>query len=172
MTNVLLISQENLKRYSLINDNTDGKYLLPAIQLTQDVDLSNLIGSKLVDRLEELVSSGDIIKTEYNDYKLLLDNYITDYLIWQVMANTQLTTTYKIANAGVYGNDDEKKNRLEYKNAQLLQEQYIRNANAYADKLKNYLRHNCNKYPEYYNGNCGEQPEGVPTFGIYLGDIH
>lgn len=172
MNNVLLISENTIKKYSLINDNLDGKYLLPSIQIAQEVDLVNLIGQKLVDKLCLLVSDGSINEEEFVDYKTLLDDYITDYLIWQVMVSTQLSVNYKISNSGVYGQDDEHKNRQEYKNAQLLIEQYQRNANAFANKLKNYLKHNSNKFPEYYNHVCGEGPEEINTYGIYLGDIH
>lgn len=172
MNNVLLISENTIKKYSLINDNLDGKYLLPSIQIAQEVDLVNLIGQKLVDKLCLLVYDGSINEELYADYKLLLDDYITDYLIWQVMVSTQLSVNYKISNSGVYGQDDEHKNRQEYKNAQLLIEQYQRNANAFAKKLKTFIKHNSNKFPEYYNGDCCERPEEIPTYGIYLGDIH
>ena len=36
---VLLISEQTLKTYTLIGDNVDGKYILPAIQTAQDIDL-------------------------------------------------------------------------------------------------------------------------------------
>ena len=38
MKNVLLISEATLKKYTLINDNMDGVYILPAIQMAQDID--------------------------------------------------------------------------------------------------------------------------------------
>ena len=38
MEKVLLISENTLKKYTLINDNVDSKYILPAIQITQDCD--------------------------------------------------------------------------------------------------------------------------------------
>ena len=47
MKNVLLISEETIKKYSLVSDNLDGKYLYSAIQTAQLVDLDILIGTAL-----------------------------------------------------------------------------------------------------------------------------
>lgn len=165
---VLLISEETLKKYSLINDNIDGKYILSTIQVTQDVDLEGLIGKNLLQTLCDKVSDGSIYNTVYQD---LLDDYITDYLIWECMANLQVGVNYKIANAGTFNSVDTQKSSIDYKSGQLLQEQYKQNANSYAVKLKNYLAHNSSLFPEYYS-NCGcEQPDEVPTYGLFLGDI-
>lgn len=168
MNKVLLISEETLKTYSLVNDNIDGKYLLPAIQTAQDIDLETLIGKALLDRLCKLVETGEIVNN--NKYKTLLDDYITPYLVWQVMSNLQLGINYKLSNSGVITNDDERKSRLDYRNNQLLQEQYKHYADSYAIKLKDYL---CNgDYPEYYQCVNHSHAEDVELCGIYLGDIN
>lgn len=167
MNKVLLISEETLKTYSLVNDNIDGKYLLPAIQTAQDIDLETLIGKALLDRLCKLVETGEIVSN--SKYKTLLDDYITPYLVWQVMSNLQLGINYKLSNSGVITNDDERKSRLDYRNNQLLQEQYKHYADSYAIKLKDYL---CNgDYPEYYQCVNHSHAEDVELCGIYLGDI-
>ena len=62
MKNVLLISEATLKKYTLINDNMDGVYILPAIQMAQDIDLDTAIGTKLCNKLKALVKSGDIVE--------------------------------------------------------------------------------------------------------------
>ena len=134
MNKVLLISEETLKTYSLVNDNIDGKYLLPAIQTAQDIDLETLIGKALLDKLCKLVETGEIVNN--SKYRTLLDDYITPYLVWQVMSNLQLGINYKLSNSGVITNDDERKSRLDYRNNQLLQEQYKHYADSYAIKLK------------------------------------
>lgn len=168
MNKVLLISEETLKTYSLVNDNIDGKYLLPAIQTAQDIDLETLIGKALLDKLCKLVETGEIVND--SKYRTLLDDYITPYLVWQVMSNLQLGINYKLSNSGVITNDDERKSRLDYRNNQLLQEQYKHYADSYAIKLKDYL---CNgDYPEYYQCVNYSHAEDVELCGIYLGDIN
>lgn len=168
MNKVLLISEETLKTYSLVNDNIDGKYLLPAIQTAQDIDLETLIGKALLDKLCKLVETGEIVNN--SKYRTLLDDYITPYLVWQVMSNLQLGINYKLSNSGVITNDDERKSRLDYRNNQLLQEQYKHYADSYAIKLKDYL---CSgDYPEYHQCVNHSHAEDVELCGIYLGDIN
>ena len=168
MNKVLLISEETLKTYSLVNDNIDGKYLLPAIQTAQDIDLETLIGKALLDKLCKLVEDGSIVNN--TNYRTLLDDYITPYLVWQVMSNLQLGINYKLSNSGVITNDDERKSRLDYRNNQLLQEQYKHYADSYAIKLKDYL---CSgDYPEYHQCVNHSHAEDVELCGIYLGDIN
>lgn len=169
---ILLISEETLKSYTLINDNLDGKYLLPSIQLAQEIDLENLIGECLLTKLTDLAGSGDIWLDEWVDYKTLLDDYITPYLCWQVMSTIQPSINYKLSNSGVIGNDDTNKSRIDFKNSQLLEQQYKNNANAFAIKMKNYLCANVNKFPEYSKVINYEYAEDVPTYGIYLGDVN
>lgn len=170
MNKVLLISEETLKTYSLVNDNIDGKYLLPAIQTAQDIDLETLIGKALLDKLCKLVETGEIVNN--SKYRTLLDDYITPYLVWQVMSNLQLGINYKLSNSGVITNDDERKSRLDYRNNQLLQEQYKHYADSYAIKLKDYLCNNSNLYPEYLQCVNFSHREDVELCGIYLGDIN
>ena len=65
MNKVLLISEKTIKKYTLINDNIDGEYLLPAIQMSQDVDLDTTIGTKLNKKIQDLVLTNEI-NTEAN----------------------------------------------------------------------------------------------------------
>jgi hypothetical protein len=99
MTKVFLISEETIKKYSLVNNNVDGKYISSAIQAAQDIDLQTIIGESLVNRLCLLVETGDI--SNNTNYKLLLDKYITPYMIWQVMSTVQIGLNYKLVNSGV-----------------------------------------------------------------------
>lgn len=170
MKNILLISEVTLKKYTLINDNIDGVYLLPAIQMAQDVDLDNVIGTKLCNKLKELVRTGDIVKEGFANYKILLDDYVTPYLAWDVMSTVQIGIDYKLTNSGVVRNDDERKSHLEYKNAASLQNQYQKYANAFLTKLKNYLSANSNKYPEYRQCENYRHAEDGQLCSIYLGD--
>ena len=155
MNKVLLISEDTLKTYTLISENLDGKYILPAIQLAQDVDLTYLIGEKLVNKICQLITDNQL----EGKYKTLLDEYITPYLCWQVMSTIQLGLNYKFSNSGLVGNDDERKSRLEYRQAQSLQEQYLRYADSYAHKMKKYICKTA--FPEY-------ECEDLQLCGIYL----
>lgn len=160
MEKILLISENTLKQLSPLSANLDGVYLYPSICLAQDLDLTNIIGPALVTKLCDLVSSGKI--DDYSDYKLLLDTYITNYLVWAVTSNIVPLINYKMANAGTSVNSDTQRATLDYNYSKNLKEQYDNYANAYATKMKNYLCHNSSKYPEYHQYvNCegAEEPQ-------------
>ena len=72
MKNVLLISEETIKKYSLVSDNLDGKYLYSAIQTAQLVDLDILIGTALLNKLQDLVQTNQIKDEVNKHYKELL----------------------------------------------------------------------------------------------------
>lgn len=162
MRNVYLISEKTIKSYSLLNDNVDGKYVSTSIQATQDIDLETLIGKALVDKLCQMVSENGLT----DKYKLLLDDYITPYMIWQVLATIQVGLNYKLVNSGVITNEDTNKSHLDYKNNQLLIEQYKSYANSYAIKLKDYLDCNAQYYPEYKQCIDRQHAEGIAFCGI------
>lgn len=169
MKKVYLISEKTIKTYSLVNNNVDGKYISIAIQATQDIDLQTLIGEALVRKLCDMVEDDTILSDE--DYKLLLDEYITPYMIWKVMSSIQIGLNYKMVNSGVITNEDSNKSHLDYKNNQLLIEQYNRYANSYAIKMKDFLCENSAKYPEYNQCVNKQHKEDVECCGIYLGDV-
>lgn len=164
MNNILLISEKALKSYSLIDNNIDGKYILPAIQTAQNIDLENLIGPALLKKLYDLVDSDEIMSQ--TAYKTLLDEYIVPYLIYDVMTTVQLGLNYKFSNSGMSISTDEHRAQMEFRNNQLLVEQYRNYANSYALKLKAFLDNHSNDYPEYLTkidcrGANDVQPGGI-----------
>lgn len=165
---VLLVSERTLKERTLINDNVDGLYILPAIQLCQDVDLQTVIGPVLVKKLQSLVSDGTIDGPENKDYKDLLDNYVTPYMCWQTMTAIQVNINFKLSNSGVIQNQDDKKYNIDYRSGKELIAQYEKYSNAYAMKLKNFLCANVNKFPEYRKCENFEGEEDPMLCSIFL----
>ena len=56
---VYLISPKTLKQKSLINDNTLDKFIVPAIDAAQNINLKQIIGKFLLDKLLMLCSTED-----------------------------------------------------------------------------------------------------------------
>lgn len=165
---ILLISEDTLKKQSILGTNLDGVYLYPSICLAQDLDLTNIIGPALVSKLCSLVESGEVTEP----YKTLLDTYITNYLVWAVSVNLIPIINYKLQNAGVSVNNDTQRSTLDYSNSKNLQRQIENYADAYATKLKHYLLHNTDKFPEYNRiVNC-EGPEEPQRSGIVFSGGH
>lgn len=167
--NVLLISESTLKEYTIINDNVQGVYIMPAIRMAQDVDLSTVIGPVLVKKLQDLVANNSISNVENEKYKNLLDNYVQPYLAWAVMTALQLNINFKLTNSGVISNQDDRKTAIDYRSGKELMAQYEKYSNSYAMKLKNYLCANSSLFPEYRQCEDFMGEEDPSLCSIFLG---
>lgn len=169
MARVYLISVKTLKENSVINNNVDEMYVLPAVDFAQDSGLQPLLGTKLYNRLMDLVESGI---TEENDYKYLLDEYITPYLINKVTADIQIPLSFKLRNQGVVQQTGENTYVPSLKDMQYVAQSYENKANFYANRLSDFLRANRSKYPEYCKiDSCADMPSDKNAYktGIFLG---
>ena len=79
--NILFISENLIKSRTGISDAIDGKQLKPHIKVAQDVFLQPALGSTLYLRLQSGIEADNLSNLE----KVLLDNYITDCLLWYTM---------------------------------------------------------------------------------------
>lgn len=168
MEKILLISEETLKRNTLINDNIDGAYIQSTICVVQDLDLDEKLGPVLKTKLVDLVQTGAIVDPANAHYKFLLDNYVTPYMQWAVMAQLQLSVNYKITNSGVIENNDDKKSRPDYSTSRAIQSQYEHYATSYALKMQNYLQKNVQYYKEYRKCENFDTSEDANSSGIFF----
>ena len=170
MARVLLISEKTLKENSVINNNVDGMYVLPAIEYSQDAGLQPIIGTKLYNRLMDMVEDGTIGNNE--DYKYLLDEYITPFLLNKVTAEIQIPLAFKLRNQGVVQQTGENTYVPSLKDMQYVTQNYENKANFYSNRLSDYLKANRSKYPEYCSvDSSADIPSNKDAYntGIYLG---
>lgn len=170
MARVFLISEATLKKNSVINNNVDGMYILPAIEYAQDAGLQPVIGTKLYNKLMDLVEDGSI--TGATDYKFLLDEYVTPYLINKVTAEIQIPLSFKLRNQGVVQQTGDNTYTPSMKDTQYIIQNYENKANFYSNRLSDYLHANHSKYPEYCSvDSCADMPSdsGAYKTGIFLG---
>lgn len=143
--NVLIIDCSYVKAFSTVSDNLDDAIITPAIIDAQLTGLQPLIGTKLFDKI-----CSDITNTGLSgDYKTLVDNYISQYLLMAVQAELCITNYSKEHNAGPVGYTD-----LNYQNTTLNELKYLKGhwdekANFYGNRLTEFLHANHSKYPEY-----------------------
>lgn len=149
MANILLISEETLKEMSLIGDNVESQFILPAIELAQEQGLQTIIGTKLLRKLQTLVDDGSITAETNSKYKELLDDYITIYLSYQVMSEIQIPLSYKMRNSGLIQNQDDKQITLSLKDVMFIKQFYDDKALWFSKRLSDYLCANSTLYPEY-----------------------
>ena len=170
MARVLLISEQTLKSNGVINNNVDGMYILPAIEYAQDAGLQPIIGTKLYNKLMDLVADGSI--QQETNYKVLLDEYVTPYLLNKVTADIQIPLNYKLRNQGVVQNQTENTIVPTMKDLQYVIQNYEYKAIFYGNRLSDYLTANKSKFPEYSkvdsSADMHSNPNSYKT-NIYLG---
>lgn len=142
---VLLISENTLKQDGLLNQNLDGCSLQMAIQTAQEQSLQPTLGSKLYRRILSDVEHNSLTE----DYQLLLDEYITPFLEYQVISDLQIPISFKTRNTGVSQANQEGISYPTMREIQYLVEYYANKAQFYNQRLYGFLCDNKNKYKEF-----------------------
>lgn len=149
MSKIFLINENVLKSETILNDNVGSEFIRPAIEASQDIYLQQLIGTELLEKLYNLVVTNNIQKDANSHYKTLIDEYITNYLKYKVLAEITIPLAYKYRSVGVVQSNGENYSNSQMKDATLVQNHYELRATFYAERLSKYLNVNSNLYPEY-----------------------
>ena len=142
---VILLSEKTLKEDSLINDNVESSYIIPAIQIAQEQGLQQIIGTQLYNKICDLVNRNEVD----DNYRILLDDYITTYLEYKVMAEIQIPLSYKFRNLGFNQTTDERTYAQSLRDTQYLIEFYDNKAKFYSNRLFDYLKANHKLFPDF-----------------------
>lgn len=145
----LLINENILKSETILNDNVGSEFIRPAIEASQDMYLQLLIGTELIEKLYDLIVTNNIAEAKYADYKILIDDYITNYLKYKVLAEITIPLAYKYRSAGVIQSSGDHYQQSTLRDATMVQNHYEQRATFYAERLTKYLNANSDKYPEY-----------------------
>lgn len=171
--NILLISDEILKDRTAIHGNIDAKLLYPEIKVAQDMYIHPILGSALYDKLlTDINASG----TTTGDYKILLDNYIVDPLLYYTLAGLPETLSYQFWNKGVMRKVGDSTELPSMSDLIDISNKYRIRAEWYAQRLTNYLKQYSSStvLSEYISpGDTLDtiNPQNSPfTMPIYLGD--
>lgn len=170
--NILLISEDAIRTLTGLDDNVFGKNLLPSIRESQDIGLQSIIGTCLYQRLCSMVEDGSITSTENSHYKLLLDNQIKYYLLYQVINNLIPIIGVKLANIGVVMSNDEHIQNITEDERSRVATYYEQRSDFYCKRLQEYLLNNKELYPELDECACNNMKanlESAASTGLWLG---
>lgn len=171
--NVLLISDEILKDRTAIHGNIDPKLLYPEIKVAQDMYIHPILGSALYDKI---LTDINVSGTTTGEYKILLDKYVVDALLYYTLAGLPETLSYQFWNKGVMRKVGDSTELPSMSDLIDISNKYRIRAEWYADRLTKYLRQYASStfLPEYVSpGDTMDtiNPQNSPfTMPIYLGD--
>lgn len=170
--NIILISDTMIKDRTAVHGNIDPDLIKPDIKVAQDMYIHPILGTALYDKLLTDISTTG---TTTGNYKILLDRFILDPLMWYTLAELPMTLSYQFWNKGVLrkqGVDTELPNITELIS---LQNTYKNRAEFYANRLRLYLKQNAaTMFSEYLNPGNGVDTINPAnksfTMPVFLGD--
>lgn len=145
MATALFITRTDLIRNSILDGNLDTDKFIQFVKIAQEIDVQNLLGSKLYDKI-----SADIIAgTLTGNYLTLVNEYVQPILIWFAQVNYIPFSAYTISKGGVYKHLAENSQSVDKTEVDYLVAKAREYANYYSTRMVDYLCFNNELFPEY-----------------------
>lgn len=153
MAYALLISTEDVKKFTIVNGNLDADDFIEYIKISQDITIQNYLGSKLYQKLQTLILNNDINQAGFIDYKNLLNTYVKPMLIHWAMVYYLPFAAYTLSNKGLFKHNSENATNVDKAEVDFLVEKERDIAESYTQRFIDFMCYNMNTYPEYNNNN-------------------
>ena len=156
---VFLVSPDDVKAASHINLNVNDEDVSAAIRTSQNIYLRDIIGDKLLEALQEMVSAGTIDNPENSAYLTLLDDYVSEYLIYTTCVEACVPISLKIRNIGVSQDYDSNIQAAQLENIAEIANFYRTQSIDKCNRMIDFLIANRAAFPELgIHCPCGHEP--------------
>jgi hypothetical protein len=149
--NTLFISVQSIKDRTGLHANVDEKLILPEIKTAQDMYIMPALGSTFYNRLQAGINGNNLNADEQS----LLNNYVTDCLIYYVMSELPMGLSYQFYNKGLLRKSGENQENPSMQDMIDVANRYRTRAEFYKQRLIKYLRQNNTMFTEYLNYTSG-----------------
>ena len=143
MENTLLVTPNDVVRFTAMNGNVDVDKFLPNILYAQDTHIQKYVGTNL---LNKIIEDNDTLTTPYLE---LVDKFIKPMLLHWAFAEYLPFAAYTIANKGVYKHTSENAQNAEKNEVDFLTSKAISMAQNYTDRFIAHMRFYYTNFPEY-----------------------
>lgn len=165
----LFITTDDLRRKSIVGGVVDADKFIQFIEVSQDIHIQNYLGTKLYDKIQDLIVNDEIDDAGNTVYKTLLNDYLTPMLIWFAQSDYYMFASYQVSNGGVYKHRSESSETLSMQEVQYLVENSRNKAEFYTRRFLDYMTFNSNDYPEYNEANNeGMYPDKSDNFNSWV----
>ena len=152
MAEALLISRQDVVKFTAMNGNVDTDNFIQYVKIAQDIHIQNYLGTDLLQKIQS-----DILNSTLGgDYLALLTTYIKPMLIHWAMVEYLPFAAYTIANKGVYKHNSENATNVEKVEIDFLIEKERSIAQHYTERFIEYISFNTDKFPEYNSNSNGD----------------
>ena len=161
MAYVLFISEEKLKDSTSIYGSVETSMLLPFVKQAQKLYCETKLGTKLNDKLKDLIVAGTVNNVGNEYYATLLNTYIGDFLPNMALYHALPFLRFKIENGNIYSKTSETGTALTTSESQHLRSEILNTGEYYIERMIDYIKNNISQFPEY-NTNSGADvsPDG------------
>lgn len=167
MATILFINRTDLIRNSIMDGNVDTDKFIQFIKIAQEIDVQQLMGTKLYEGLTTAIPNIDLPANAR--WKTLLDDYIAPMLIWYAQSNYMPFAAYQIKNGGVFKHTSENAQSVDKNEIDFLVEKARTNAEWYSRRFIDFMAFNQTTYPEYTsNINDDIYPSNDATFNGWV----
>ena len=149
MAKALFITTKDIKRYSVLSGNVDPDKFIYMVEIAQDTEVQNYLGTKLLEKIQALIIAGTINDPANADYKTLLETYVKPMTIYWALVCYMPFAAYTVANGGVYKHTSESSVTVDKEEVDYLVEKYRDIAQFYTNNFIDFMIYNQNTYPEY-----------------------
>jgi hypothetical protein len=163
--------RENLPiDYSLLSGN-----IKPALNQAHLINVVDMLGDRMFDEMNRLITTGDINQPQYANWKKLLDHYLQNVVVYWTGVYLTNNLLAKYANRGIQQENSEFSNPPDLALWRTLKNQMEDLATYYSQKANDWLYWNQNFFVPFYtymisNGLTPANPrEKMRAGGLVLG---
>lgn len=146
MPEALLITRDDLVRFTATNGNMDTDTFIQWIKVAQDIHIQQYTGTELLNKIKT-----DIVNnTLANPYLDLVETYLKPMLIHWAMVEFLPFQAYTIANKGIFKHSSENATNVDKNEVDFLIEKQRYLAQNYTERFIQFMAFSGNTFPEYY----------------------
>jgi hypothetical protein len=172
MKNTLFIGATAIKERTAVHSNIDDKSILPEIKTAQDIYILPALGTALYTRLQDGIVANNLTANE----SALLDDYVTDTLVYYVLSELPVGLSFQFYNKGLVRKTSDNSDQPNMQDLIDVANRYRSRAEFYKQRMIKYLQEvsTSNLFPEYINPGTGvdtmyPERDGYQS-SIFLGD--
>ena len=146
MPEALLITRDDLVRFTATNGNMDTDTFIQWIKVAQDIHIQQYTGTELLNKIKT-----DIVNnTLANPYLDLVETYLKPMLCHWAMVEFLPFQAYTIANKGIFKHSSENATNVDKNEVDFLIEKQRYLAQNYTERFIQFMAFSGNTFPEYY----------------------
>lgn len=157
---VLFITDEYIKKYTNVNEAVEPSVIKPCIYLAQDKEITNWLGTKLMDKLKIDITTNTLT----GDYEYLMDTYVRKATLWWTMVELYPFLLYKLNNGSVVTRESDSSRTISKEELEALRDNARANAVYYTSRMVDYLCANSSLFAEYTSNSF---PEIAPAMNVH-----